>query len=192
MFASSKLPAMPGDERPRARRMRAHIRGLGYALLRARVLLSSYAALNLILFARLEGTVPRMICLGLAAVGIADGLRISWLAGGTVAVPRKVLEVRDVGPEVAGYLATYLLPLLAAPTPTTGDLFGYGIYALVVIVVSLRSHMAHVNPTLYLLGWRVTSVTFVEGDTQYLVSRNIPKSGEVIRVSRLYGVLHSK
>lgn len=183
---------MPGNEGSRAARIRAHIRGLGNAVLRARVLISSYAALNLILFARIEASTPKMICLGLAILGIADGLRLSWLAGGIAAVPRRVAEVRDVGPEVAGYLATYLLPLLAAPTPTTGDLVGYGIYALVVIVVSLRSNMAHVNPTLYLLGWRVSSVRFAEGDTQYLVSRRAPNSGETIRVARLYGVLHSK
>lgn len=172
--------------------IRARLRGVGTGLLKARVLVSSYAALNLILFARLEPTAPKLICLGLAVVGIVDGLRLSWLARGTVAVPRRVSEVRDVGPEVAGYLATYLLPLLAAPSPTTGDLIGYGIYGIVVVVVSLRSNMAHVNPTLYLLGWRVTSVKFEEGDHQYLVSRRAPSVGEQIRVTRLYGVLHSR
>jgi hypothetical protein len=159
---------------------------------RARVLVSSYAALNLILFARVESTVPRLVCLALAVVGLGDGLRLSWLAGGTAAVPRRIAEVRDLGPEVSAYLATYLLPLLAAPTPTTGDLFGYGIYAVVVTLVSLRSDMAHVNPTLYLLGWRVASVTFVEGDQHYLVSRRVPVVGEMIRVTRLYGVLHTR
>jgi hypothetical protein len=171
---------------------RARVHSVGSGLVKARVLVSSYAALNLILFARLEPTVPRLICLGFAIVGIVDGLRLSWLARGTAAVPRRVSEVRDVGPEVAAYLATYLLPLLAAPSPTTGDLVGYAIYGVVVVVVSLRSDMAHVNPTLYLLGWRVTSVTFEEGDRHYLVSRHTPGPGEEIRITRLYGVLHSR
>jgi hypothetical protein len=156
------------------------------------VLLSSYAALNLILFARLEPTTPRLVCLGLAVLGLVDGFRLSWLATKKAAVPRTVLEVRDAGPEVAAYLATYLLPLLAAPSPSPGDLWGYAIYGVVVVVVSLRSNMAHVNPTLYLLGWRVTSVTLDRGDQHYIVSREAPKVREQIRVSRLYGVLHAK
>jgi hypothetical protein len=171
---------------------RARARGLGSALVRARILVSSYAALNLILFARLEPAAPRFVCLGLAVIGIVDGLRLSWLARGKQAVPRRVEETSDAGSEVAAYLATYLLPLLAAPTPKTGDLIGYAIYGVVVIVVSLRSDMAHVNPTLYLLGWRVTSVTLDGGDHQYLISRHAPKAGDTVRVTRLYGVLHAE
>lgn len=179
------------QKRSRTRWVRARIRGLGAALVRARILISSYAALNLILFARLEPAAPKFVCLGLAVIGIADGLRLSWLARGK-AVPRRVEEASDAGSEVAAYLATYLLPLLAAPTPKTGDLIGYAIYGVVVIVVSLRSDMAHVNPTLYLLGWRVTSVTLDGGDHQYLISRHAPKAGDTVRVTRLYGVMHAE
>jgi hypothetical protein len=180
------------QENSRAASVRTHVRNAANAIVRARVLVSSYAALNLILFARLEPAVPKFICLGLAVVGVADGLRLSWLARSKQAVPRTVEEASDVGPEVAAYLATYLLPLLAAPSPTSGDLVGYAIYGVVVVVVSLRSNMAHVNPTLYLLGWRVTGVTLEGGDHQYLISRHAPVSGDQIRVSRLYGVLHEQ
>jgi hypothetical protein len=107
-------------------RLRTAVRQLGPQLVRARVLLSSYAALNLILFARLNPPAPKLVCLGLALIGFGDGLRLSWLARDTRAVPRIVGEVSDAGPEVAGYLATYLLPLLAAPSPSPGDLVGYG------------------------------------------------------------------
>jgi hypothetical protein len=175
-----------------ARKLRRAVRNAGPVLVRARLLLSSYAALNLILFARLESSPLKVFCLALALIGLGDGLRLSWLAQEKVAVPRKVASVQDAGPEVAGYLATYLLPLLAAPSPTTGDLFGYGIYGLVVILVWLRSNMAHVNPTLYLLGWRVTQVTFVEEDQSYLIARHVPRPGDEIRVARLSGVLHAK
>lgn len=172
--------------------LRSRARQAARASLQARVLLSSYAALNLILFARVEPTAPRYVCLGLAVIGLLDGLRLSYLAGKKATVPRKVAEVQDAGPEVAAYLATYLLPLLAAPSPTTGDLVGYGIYAVVVILVSLRSNMAHVNPTLYLLGWQVSSVEFDGGDRHYVVSRKAPKPNETIQVSELYGVMHHK
>ncbi len=190
-IARYPLP-MASQENSRIASVRTHVRRLATAVVRARVLLSSYAALNLILFARLEPTAPKLVCLSLAVIGVADGLRLSWLARGKQAVPRTVEDASDVGPEVAAYLATYLLPLLAAPSPTGGDLVGYAIYGVVVVVVSLRSNMAHVNPTLYLLGWRVTSVTLDGGDRHYLISRHAPISGDQIRVSRLYGVLHEQ
>jgi hypothetical protein len=183
---------MAGRRRNRIPQIQARFRGAGAATLRARVLVSSYAPLNLILFARVDPTIPKLICLDLAVVGIADGLRLSWLAMGKQAVPRRVEEARDVGPEVAAYLATYLLPLLAAPSPRAGDLIGYALYGVVVIVVSLRSNMAHINPTLYVLGWRITGVTLDGGDREYLVSRRIPKAGDTVRVTRLYGVLHGE
>ena len=81
-------------------------------------------------------------------------LRLTVLARTTSPVPRTFAEVRDAGSEIAAYLATYLLPLLAAPNPETGEIVGYAIYALLIVVITLRSDLAHVNPTLYVLGWK--------------------------------------
>lgn len=93
---------------------------------------------------------------------------------------------------VAGYLATYLLPLLAGPAPDTGDLLGYLVYGIVVAVVTLRSDLAHINPTLYLLGWKVVTVIQHNGDERYLICRRAPRVGQPARVTQLYGVLHAK
>lgn len=170
---------------------RGHRGELGQTLLRARVLLSSYAPLNAILFARID-TNPRWIFLGLAIAGLVDAYRLTWDAQRLAATPRVFSSIRDSGGEIAGYVATYLLPFLAAPHPDTGDLWAYGIYALVVAVITLRSDLGHVNPTIYMLGWRVVTVTLEDGRERYLVCRAAPKAGESVRVSELYGILHAK
>jgi hypothetical protein len=87
-------------------------------------------------------------------------------------------------------LATYLLPLLAAPDPDRGDLFGYAIYAIVIVIIALRSELAHINPTLYLFGFRTVTVQDANGTISRLICRQTPNPGEKVMVTRMYGVLH--
>jgi hypothetical protein len=178
-----------GASGPGARRPADDVRD---ALIRARLLVSSYSPLFLILAARIELSVWQIICVGLALLGIGDAIRLTRFAGERKAVPRTFVEVEDRGSQVAGYLATYLLPFLAAPSPTTGDLIGYAIYAVVVIVVALRSDLVHVNPTLYLLGWKVVTVRGGNDRLRYLVCKATPRVGEPVRVTDFAGVLHAE
>jgi hypothetical protein len=187
----SPTPEPRRKRRSFARRFGRPSERIGDSLLRVRVLVSSYAALNLILFFRVDPTVPKLICLSLAVYGIVDALRMTLLAGDKQAVPRTFVAVRDSGSQIAGYLATYLLPLLAAPNPDGGDLAAYAVYAMVIAIVTVRSELAHVNPTLYLLGWKVVTVTDEKSRDNYLVCRKAPRPGETARVTRLYGVLHA-
>jgi hypothetical protein len=165
--------------------------GVGQTLLRGRLLFSSYAPLNAILFARIDGG-ERFVFAALAIVGLLDASRLTWLAGRVAQAPRIFVDVRDAGAEVAGYLATYLLPFLAAPHATTSDVWAYGIYAIVVIVITLRSNLGAVNPTIYLLGWRVVTVTLQDGRERFLICRHVPRSGERVGVRELYGVLQAQ
>ena len=185
-------PPRPIEERqPRGPGPHQARDALGQTLLRARLLFSSYAPLNLILYARIDGGV-RYGFLALGITGFLDANRLTWLAGRIAAAPRFFTAVRDSGAEVAGYLATYLLPFLAAPHLDTGDIWAYGIYAVVVIVITLRSDLAHINPAIYVLGWKVVTVTLQDGRERYLVCRRSPAPGDRTRVSELYGVLHSQ
>jgi hypothetical protein len=166
--------------------------GVAAAVVRARVLFSSYAPFFGILALRLDPPAARIACLGLVIVGIGDAIRLTWLAPKGFSRPT-VQAVRDAGGEVAAYLATYLLPLLAAPNPDGWDLGAYAVYFGLVIVITLRSNLAHVNPMLYLLGWRVVTVT-LEGDEdheRYLVCRRAPIPGERVQVAEMVGVLHA-
>ncbi len=84
-FSNISTPDMqtPGStqNRPEGPGARSRLDDLQEAFFRARVLLSSYAALNFILVARLShwGTL-RWICLGLGVLGVVDALRLTLLA----------------------------------------------------------------------------------------------------------------
>jgi len=194
-FSNATPPDMqtPGStqDRPEGPGARSWLDNLQEAVFRARVLLSSYAALNFILVARLShwGAL-RWCCLALGVLGVGDALRLTLLAKTTGGDEKVFVEVRDSGSEIAGYLATYLLPLLAAPNPGAGEIVGYAIYGVLIVVITLRSDLAHVNPTLYVLGWKIVSVRTSTGREKFLVCRTAPRPGHPVYVTDMNGLLH--
>ena len=163
-----------------------------FRLLQARLLLSSYAALNFILFVRVNPLAPKLICLALGIVGVVEGYRLSHLAGDRDFQPVEFSGVRDSGAEVAAYVATYLLPLIAAPNPSDCDLIAYGIFGLVVVLISLNSTLLQVNPTLYVFGWKIVTVTRENGREQYLMCREVPTLNTPVYVTRHLGALYAE
>jgi hypothetical protein len=100
-----------------------------------------------------------------------------------------VKSSEDTGGEVSGYLASYLLPFVTVPTPGWRDLLGYALFLLVGLVIYVRSNLVRVNPTLYLLGYRVLAVRYGESKQQYLLTRVGPRDGETVSVVDAAGVL---
>src|SRR5437870_13736060 len=119
------------------------------ALRGGRLFLGSYAPLFGLLALRFRTPWLEAGCIALALVG---GLDMVWIVFGvsrrTAAEPLRLAEVTDAGPEVAGYLATYLLPFLIVAEPNGRDIAAYGIFLLITGLVYVRSEMTQVNPTL--------------------------------------------
>ena len=76
---------------------------------------------------------------------------------------QKITVIGDGGAEVSGYLAAYLLPFLSLAAPPLLDGFSYLIFLVVAGTVYIRSGLMQVNPTIYLLGWRVARGAIVVG-----------------------------
>jgi hypothetical protein len=153
---------------------------------RVRLFLGSYAPLFALLALRFQS---RWLSWGLAVLA---GLLFADMVRLAVFIPRRVnadvhtvLTVEDQGSQVAGYLATYLLPFLAVTEPSTRDLLAYALYLVVVGVVTVRSNLTHINPTLYLLGYRLVSLTTTEGFAGYAAVRTPPAPGEHLRANHL-------
>ncbi len=156
------------------------------SLRRSRLFLGSYALLFLLLAIRFETIWLEVVCGALAVAGFLDMLWIVFgIARRTSADPIRLAKVEDAGPEVAGYLATYLLPFLTVPQPTVRDVAAYTIFLMVTGLVYVRSEMAQINPTLYILGRRVVRVTTDQGWSGHLVVRNRVQPGDALRVVAL-------
>lgn len=156
---------------------------------RARLFLSSYAPLFAILAIRFDGLALRLVCAGLCAVGLLDTFRITHKAKtGLEPHDITVKTSEDLGGEVSGYLASYLLPFVTVPSPGWRDLLGYILFLLVALVIYVRSNLVRANPTLYLFGYRVLRVRY--GDTeQFLLTRGAPRDGSTVSVVDVAGVL---
>jgi hypothetical protein len=93
----------------------------------------------------------------LAVWSVLDSYRLVHGARRAGAVSHYLSAVDDEGGNAGGYLATYLLPFLGLIPSGWGDRASYGIYFVVATVVFVRTDLTLVNPTLYLMGWRVVS-----------------------------------
>jgi len=132
--------------------------------IRLRLFGGSYAPLLLMLALRFDGLVLRVAIAAAGVLFLADTARlVLWLPRRVQPSPFIITEVKDHGSQVAGYLASYLLPLLVVPTPTVTDLLAYALFLTVVALVYVRSEMLDINPTLYVLGLRVLEVVTAEG-----------------------------
>jgi hypothetical protein len=158
-------------------------------ILRSRLFLSSYAPLFLILAIRFRDPILQLVMGALTFVGVAALLLVMRKAKEIDPDPHLVLTVADRGAEVAGYVATYLLPFVTVEEPTVRDLAGYVLFFIVVGVVYVRSDMVQINPLLYLTRYRVWAITTSDGWAGYLVSRNKPRPQAVLLASRLANTL---
>lgn len=154
---------------------------------RSRLFLGSYVLLFVLLAIRFQTRWLVIACIVLAALGLIDMLRIVfWVTRRkTEAEPIRVAQVTDAGSDVAGYLATYLLPFLTVAEPTTRDVIAYAIFLLVTGLVYVRSEMTQINPTLYILGKRVVAITTDKGWSGHLVATSPPHVGDVVLAAPL-------
>lgn len=160
------------------------------AAARLRLFVSSYAPAFVIFAVRFNGFALRLCCGAVALIGVADSATILRRAvRKTLPYEIAISSVEDVGGEVSGYLASYLLPFVTVSSPSPRDLVGYGIFLVVAAIVYVRSDLVRVNPTLYLFGYRVLSVTFGERGQQYLITRRTPRPATPVSVVDVAGVL---
>lgn len=144
--------------------------------------ISSYAPLFVILAIRFERLWLEIVCAALATAGFGVALMAVKRYRSLTPASWQVTHVQDRGPEVAGYLAAYLLPFVAVPEPSWRDIAGYAIFLLVAGVIYIRSAMIQINPTLYLFGWRLVEVTVDDSWRAYLLSRRVDPEGTVTAV----------
>ena len=147
--------------------------------------LCSYAPLFAILAIRFRSLWLAVACGAIAALGVSGGLLVLWRYRSVTSSPLTMRGIEDRGGEVAGYLATYLLPFVTVAEPGWRDVLGYALFLAVIGVVYIRSGLVQINPTLYLFGWRLFAVDIGEGWNGYVLSRRPIARGDQINGVRM-------
>ena len=146
--------------------------------------LSSYAPLFALLAIRFEQRWLQISCTVLAVTGVVSLWLLLRLDARSSPGPHTLVSVKDAGGEAASYLAAYLLPFLTVATPTIRDVLAYAGFLLVAATINLRSSVVQVNPLLYVLGYRVLSVTDDYGLHAFMITRHRPPEGNRILATR--------
>lgn len=145
---------------------------------------SSYAPLFVMLGLRFQSTPLRIICFMIGAGGALCLLLILWQIRRGAPKRYRIERVEDRGDDVAGYLVTYLLPFLTIAEPSAGDIAAYAVFIAIVGVVYVRTGLIYVNPLLYVMGFRLFSVTASPGLDAMLIAKKQPVAGQEVWVSR--------
>lgn len=122
----------------------------------------------------------------LAVWGFVDAIRL--IKGSRKIGSRRLVfgEISDQGGNAAGYLATYLLPFIGLIPADWGDWAAYGVYFAVAGIVFIRTDLTFVNPTLYVLRYRVVS-----GNAYIPEGRSLVPGSPFVVICRDPGVLTS-
>jgi len=182
--ASGAYPAHVGQDQgpaPANRSSRVSQRAVGTLLF-----LVSYTPLWFI-FSVLSTSRPQLAFF-LALTGLGAGAALWVVNSGHRRSPRNMSfdTVSDKSGEVAGYLATYLLPFIQGPPATWQQAAGYFLYLVVAWAIFVSSDLGLVNPTLYVFGWRVVEVRG-QGGRALVVTNHPMQPGAVYRLSSLMG-----
>jgi hypothetical protein len=151
---------------------------LSSSLIRSRLFAVSYAPLAA-MFALQSETWPPRIAWGVVSFwGLVDGYRLTYGQRRKGEHVVALASIRDRGGDVSGYLATYLLPFIGEPPDEWPKVLVYVTYFAVALVVYVRSDLVMINPTLYLLGWRVVEGKRPTGESVLLLCRQTPSDDE--------------
>lgn len=125
-------------------------------------------------------------------VGIFDALHLTRSASSVGALAVHIRNITDEGANAAAYLVTYLLPFVSVSLTDWNSWAAYGVFFVVLFVIFVRSSFGLVNPTMYLLGWRVVQADLVSdewgGHTRRatVLVKEVPAPGSV-RLRKMAG-----
>jgi hypothetical protein len=148
-------------------------RRIAQKIVRTRLFFISYTPLWAIFAIRSHGTVSQVVFWLLTAWGFLDAFRL--IQAGLHRSTRHIHfdAISDRSGSVSGYLATYLLPFLGGPPLDLRGWFAYAVYFLVAWAVFVPSDLGLVNPTLYILGWRLVEGTR-RGRSELIICQDPP------------------
>lgn len=145
-------------------------------VMRTRLFFISYTPLWGIFAIRSDTVDGQVVFWLLAAGGLVDAFRL--IEAGLRRSARHVQfdDISDRSGHVSGYVASYLLPFISGPPVGLRAWLAYAVYFLVAWAVFVPSDLGLVNPTLYLLGWRLVEGTRA-GRAELIICQDPPSTG---------------
>jgi hypothetical protein len=153
------------------------------------LLVGAYAPAAIIVGFRVGFELGGYIAIGIGVLGVLAWVALLQIWLPHHAHPRAVVlkTVEPLDTEVTAYIASYLLPIVAAGSPGTGDWFAYGLCAVLILIVAYGADLGSVNPIVYLFGLRVARAE-IDGQSIFLLVDRIPPPESSATIARTAGV----
>ncbi len=85
--------------------------------------------------------------------------------------PFSLETIEDAGDEVIGHLGSYLLPAIVDVSQSTEQAVIAALVLLLIVQIHIATGRVHVNPLLYLFGYRIYRATSCTNVAYYLIAR---------------------
>lgn len=134
---------------------------------------SSYAPLGVIMCV-MSFTHNRSLSVVFLSVSILSVFSLWYYLKMTLAfepIPLTTSDVKRTDGDTMSYIASYLIPFVAAPFQLTEQSIGLFLFFLVIAILYVNSGMIHINPTLNFLGWRIYEITSEDGKEYSIITK---------------------
>ena len=113
------------------------------------------------------------VCFALpAAVGLVVAIGAAVVVRRASPEPYTFDSIEDAGGDVLGHIGSYLLPVVVDVSGSAEDVVIAGLALALIIQIHIVTGRVHVNPLLYLLGYRIYEATTNSGIAYYLFARS--------------------
>lgn len=131
-----------------------------------------------------------LICVATLAVSLAFYFVFSRMIRGAKNGPFKVIEIEDKSADHLVFLATYVIPLLSFNLDTPRQIVSLVITLTLIGAIYVRTNLFYANPTLSLLGFRISTVKFEQSGANVPIGTAVLISREDIDLGASVNTLH--
>ena len=160
------------DVRQEARRVVTRPPRLGSRSVRVELGLSAFAP-ALVLLAIRSRQEWLWLCFALpAGLGVLVAIGAALVVRNTASEPYIFDTIEDAGADVLGHIGSYLLPVVVDVRRSAEEVVIAGLALALIIQIHIVTGRVHVNPLLYLVGYRIYRATTDRGITYYLIAHS--------------------
>src|SRR6266487_197062 len=153
---------------------------------RCMLFISSYFPLTVIIYILFATQQPALAwgSLGIGFIGlILTYIYFFKIVAGMTAIQVKIIGRQERDGDIMGYIASYIVPLVAFPLSGWQQVAVLLIFILVLGAIYINSSMIRINPMLSLVGYHLYDITVEnDQDTYSLFTRHRIGRGEIVRM----------
>jgi len=141
-------------------------------MLKLRLVASAFAPMAIITAVRLSADYP-LIAVLVAVLGLLAVLSLLELVlarSMTNQQPYTLVSIRDDSAQIPAFLLAYVFPFVFVTIGDWQDALAYGLFALLLVVLILRTDLVLVNPVLLVMGYRLYIVERIPRNT-FVIAR---------------------